>query len=331
MGSFTHHQNFATSAAHASIGDAQLSDAIYIGGNGDLEVVPIGQSESVTFKGLSGGTFLPIVISEIKAGTTASNIVRLGGSPSTITPKQNVITRVAWTGSANSNITHYDYIHTRLNSVNPLNIVYVLPVENLDNTTYGDGLTEVKQLMDAGDIADNFLFIQPRFATIPWYGNHPTDALLQQEDNTVELFGIINTAYASFELYESYVLGFSKSGYGAMNLALRHPNSLNGVLVWDSPLSVDTLAFAGMNTIFDNLSYFQANYILNDVLVTNNANLVGKTIVVGGYADHEVSSVEFTDDLAGYPSIDYTVDGTLTYAHEWNKLWVKALLDHIGI
>jgi hypothetical protein len=61
--------------------DADLGDpvrALYIGGTGDLVLIPRGQTDPVTLVGLPGGVLLPIETKRVLAtGTTATNIVGL--------------------------------------------------------------------------------------------------------------------------------------------------------------------------------------------------------------------------------------------------------------
>ena len=54
-----------------------LSSAIYCGGNGDIAVINRA-GETVTFKGMWEGQYLPICAVRVKAtGTTATNLVNL--------------------------------------------------------------------------------------------------------------------------------------------------------------------------------------------------------------------------------------------------------------
>lgn len=49
---------------------------LYIGGDGDLKVVLVGDTVAVTFVGLVASTFLPIAVRRIwSTGTSATNIV----------------------------------------------------------------------------------------------------------------------------------------------------------------------------------------------------------------------------------------------------------------
>jgi hypothetical protein len=58
-------------------------------------------------------------------------------------------------------------------------VLYVLPVEAGDGKQYGDGLLEVKKR----GLHDRYglICVQPTFARVPWYADHPTDPKVRQE------------------------------------------------------------------------------------------------------------------------------------------------------
>ncbi|MCJ8334611.1 MAG: hypothetical protein MJH10_10260 [Epibacterium sp.] len=70
----------ATKAAAVTAADsdlAQTTRAIYIGGAGDIEVYMAGDTTAITFVGLQAGTVLPIRVDQIRAASTATNIIAL--------------------------------------------------------------------------------------------------------------------------------------------------------------------------------------------------------------------------------------------------------------
>lgn len=51
---------------------------LYVGGAGDVTVIPEGQSATVTFTSVPTGTILPVTVKQLMStGTTATNIVGL--------------------------------------------------------------------------------------------------------------------------------------------------------------------------------------------------------------------------------------------------------------
>ncbi len=58
--------------------NANAAKALYIGGAGDVAVIPRGRSTAVTFVGVAAGTILPVQVSRVMStNTTATNIVGL--------------------------------------------------------------------------------------------------------------------------------------------------------------------------------------------------------------------------------------------------------------
>lgn len=74
MGQFFNQPDFATTVETVSAIPAEniKQMAIYIGAaepDATITVTPIGNSSSVTFKGIVGGSFLPVIITSIDAVT----------------------------------------------------------------------------------------------------------------------------------------------------------------------------------------------------------------------------------------------------------------------
>lgn len=54
----------------------EAARAIYVGGAGNVSVLPVGQTTSVTLVGVQAGTLLPIRVARVNStGTTATSIV----------------------------------------------------------------------------------------------------------------------------------------------------------------------------------------------------------------------------------------------------------------
>ena len=96
MGQYAGQPDFATFAAPLSTLSDEInsstkldSSVIYVGGSGDLKVILAGvvgssgsgfptASEAVTFKGLTAGSFLPVIVDYVLAtGTTATELIRV--------------------------------------------------------------------------------------------------------------------------------------------------------------------------------------------------------------------------------------------------------------
>ena len=109
-----------------------------------------------------------------------------------------------------------------MESPNTLVIIF-LPVEAVGSYQYGDPY----ELARTHDLAKAYdaLLVFPDFEHIPWYADHPT-MNIHQETYMVGTFlqEIDQIAETSVAPAQRLLLGYSKSGWGAVTLLLRHPH-----------------------------------------------------------------------------------------------------------
>ncbi len=129
-------------------------------------------------------------------------------------------------------------------------VLYVLPVEAGDGSRWGNGLVEVHK----HDLANQFglICVAPTFFQLPWYADHPTDPKIRQESYFLkDVVPLVDKLYPTRAEGEGrLLLGFSKSGWGAFSLLLRHPDSFGTAVAWDAPLMMDRPGRYGSGPIF---------------------------------------------------------------------------------
>jgi S-formylglutathione hydrolase FrmB len=144
-------------------------------------------------------------------------------------------------------------------------VVYVLPVEAGLESTYGDGLQEIQKLGAHNKFGA--VFVAPTFSHLPWYADHPVNPEIRQESyfiNVVVPF-IDKTYPTRGDAAGRLLLGFSKSGWGAWSLLLRHPDLFQKAAAWDAPLMMDQPGQYGSGAIFgtaDNFGGYQISKLL---------------------------------------------------------------------
>lgn len=171
-------------------------------------------------------------------------------------------------------------------------VVYVLPVEALDGRRFGDGLAEIRTL----GLHDKhqLLCVYPTFSRIPWYADHPADASIRQESYLLEAVVPFVEAKcpALSEPRGRLLLGFSKSGWGAWSLLLRHPDIFGKAAAWDAPLTKDRPDQWGMKGIFGTQENF-AKYHVESLLDRAGAKLGPRPRLAllgyGNFRDHHVA------------------------------------------
>jgi len=120
-------------------------------------------------------------------------------------------------------------------------VLYVLPVggEWDAKPRWGNGLTELHKL-DAANRC-GVICVSMEFDTVPWFGSHATNPKIRHDEHLMKVVvPMIEARYpVSREPADRLLLGFSKSGWGAVSLLLRHPDFFGRACSWDAPMMMD--------------------------------------------------------------------------------------------
>jgi hypothetical protein len=205
-------------------------------------------------------------------------------------------------------------------------VVYVLPVEPQDEHRYGDGLEEIKRL--ALHLRWPTIFVAPSFADLPWYADHPTEAHLRQESHLLKVvLPLVEKSYpVRGDAQARLLLGFSKSGWGAWSLLLRHPEVFARAAAWDAPLMLDHPGPYGSGPIFGTADNFRRYEV--GPLVRQRADLLRcqPRLILAGHqafaADHR-GAHELLDELR-VPHL--FLEGPAR-KHDWHSGWVAAAVE----
>ena len=185
-------------------------------------------------------------------------------------------------------------------------VVFVLPVEARTERRYGDGLREVKK----HDLHNKLqaVFVAPTFSHLPWYADHPTKAEIRQETYFLKVVVpfIQKTYPVQAEAAGRLLLGFSKSGWGAFSLLLRHPDVFAKAAAWDAPLMLDKPGRYGSGDIFGTPENFE-HYRITRLLKTR-ADIFQKEkrLILLGYGN-----------FRGEQETTHALMTTLKIAHEY--------------
>ena len=208
------------------------------------------------------------------------------------------------------------------------NFLYVLPVEPGLGNTFGDGLDTMLAL-DAQDQYD-LTIIEPTFSIDPWYANNPNDANLQYETfMTTELEPWVKANLSTTGTEQNWLIGFSKSGIGAQDLILKHPDLFQLAASWDFPADMSSYDEYGSSSA-DNYgtdANFQANYRLTTAFVDAHKSpfVTNNRIWIGGYYAFQTDISDY-DALLTSEGILHTVGPSQLIAHRWDSGWVPEAL-----
>jgi hypothetical protein len=199
--------------------------------------------------------------------------------------------------------------------------IYVLPVEAGGGTHWGDGLLEIKR----NDLHNRHqaIFIAPDFSHLPWYADHPTDRTIRQESYLLQ--DVVPLIEATYPIEGGrsgrLLLGFSKSGWGAWSLLLRHPDVFARAAAWDAPFDLDRPGPYGSGPIFgtpENFKQYQVRELLRQTATSLGDD---KRLILTGYdsfgADHRRMHA-LLDELR----IPHEYRDGPNRKHSWHSGWV---------
>ena len=197
--------------------------------------------------------------------------------------------------------------------------LYALPVEaGLAQSTWGSGLDELHKL----DVQDqyNATIIEPIFPMDPWYANSDTDATLNYETfMSTFLPAWVDSHFSTTGTEDDLLLGFSKSGYGALDLLLKHPSVFDAAAAWDFPADI---AVEG-NGNYGTDANFQNNYRLTGSFIdTWKAPFTTQDrIWISGYSAFQ-SDVSDFDSLLTSHGVLHTLSPQTFDTHSWSGGWL---------
>jgi len=189
--------------------------------------------------------------------------------------------------------------------------VLILPVTANISGQWGDGFYEALRLNWVKRY--NVTVAAPSFSHLPWYADHPTNPKIAQEayllqDILPRLPGRI------------LLLGFSKSGNGALTLLLRNSDKFAAAAAWDAPLLLDAPGKYGSGEIYGTAENFAGYHIPS--LLEKQAGSAPLKIVISGYGSFQ-SEVAGAHEKMNALGIKHEYDNNVKRNHHWGGGWME--------
>lgn len=200
-------------------------------------------------------------------------------------------------------------------------VLYILPVEAGDGTRWGDGLLEAKK--NGVHNKYGLICVAPTFSALPWYADHPSNAKIRQESHFLKVVvPFVDQTYPTLANRGGrLLLGFSKSGFGAFSLLLRHPEVFGTAAAWDAPLMVERPNQYGMAEVFATPENF-AKYQVSTLLKERAGDLSGAVRLIhfgyGNFREHHQSAHRLMDQL----KIAHQYRDGPKREHSWHSGWL---------
>ncbi len=215
-------------------------------------------------------------------------------------------------------------------------VLYVLPVEPGIGGRFGDGLVEVKRVGTHNQY--NVICVAMAFDTLPWFGAHATNTRIRHEAYIKQVVvPLIEARYRTAGSAEGrLLLGFSKSGWGALTLLLRAPDFFGFACSWDAPLMMDEgrLGTFGTDRHFGTEQQF-ANYLPLRLVEQQAGQFQGpaRMAILGHKSFGTVASPANRPHTAAFHAklnslgVKHHYNNRLIVNHDWHAGWVSPAVD----
>ena len=198
--------------------------------------------------------------------------------------------------------------------------VLILPVTANISGQWGDGFYEALRLNWVKRY--NVTVAAPSFSHLPWYADHPTNGKIAQESYLLQ--DILPRLSGRILL-----LGFSKSGNGAVTLLLRHPERFAAAAAWDAPLLLDAPGKYGSGEIYGTAENFAGYHV--PTLLERHAGSKKLKLAISGYGGFQAEVAGAHERMAAL-GIPHEYDNSVKRVHHWSSGWMEpamATLDRL--
>lgn len=213
-------------------------------------------------------------------------------------------------------------------------VLYILPVEGPGHPQFGDGMLEAKK----ADLANKYglICVYPSFTAAPWFGNHATNPKIRQEDFMLKtLVPWIEANYPARSGKEArWLIGFSKSGWGAFTLLLRNPDVFGYAAAWDVPFMLDgdnsgkDWGPMAMSNIFGSKETMQ-QFLPTRLAVEKAPLLKERCRLVLGVGAFWKAQSEQMHSLLEKNAIPHAYRPDLVLPHRWDSGWFSPMAEEL--
>jgi hypothetical protein len=203
-------------------------------------------------------------------------------------------------------------------------LLFVLPVEAKSGKRFGDGFAEVKKLNVHTRLG--LIVVAPSWSFWPWYADHPAKPERRQEG-----FFLTAVLPAVDKLYPTkkpcrLLLGFSKSGWGAFTLLLRHPELFAAAAAWDAPLmkeKPDQFEMPGVFATQANFEPYQVTKLLRERAAALGREKRLALLGYGNFRDHVQKAHALMQEL----KIPHDYSDGPRREHLWGSGWLPEAIE----
>ncbi len=163
-----------------------------------------------------------------------------------------------------------------------------------------------------------------------WYADNPNDPTINYETFVADILPQwVDSNFSTTGTEQNLLVGLSKSGYGALDLELKHPSVFSAVAAFDFPGDMSSYDEFGSSSANDygTESNFQDNYELTSSFVDAlKAPFTTQDRILISEGPVFQSQVADFDDLLTSQGVMHTLLNQTSDAHNWTSGWLSGAI-----
>ena len=218
----------------------------------------------------------------------------------------------------------------------PHRFLYVLPVEpGLTDLSsqFGDGLEQAR-LLNLQNLY-NLTLVAPSFPIIPWYGDNDINPDARLESFLVKhVVPFVDQLDAAGPDPVRWLVGFSKSGFGALTLILRNPDVFDAAAAWDTPAELTNLDPRYIQWDLADSFGTEANFVQYEIpglVATDYAPFTtsNRIWISGDFALYTAEMATLDQQMTS-AGILHTYVGGVVRSHNWSSGWLQIAIGDLA-
>jgi hypothetical protein len=209
----------------------------------------------------------------------------------------------------------------------PQRFVFLLPVDpgvTGLGSEFGDGLEQAR-ILNLHNLY-NAVLVAPSFHIEPWYGDHDGDPTRRLESFLVQhVAPFVDQFAAPGTTPDRWLVGFSKSGFGALSIIFRNPTAFTAAAAWDVPAQFTDMSvyLAEMTANYGTEANFDNYEIPTLVDQSSGPFLASNRLWISGDNSAWTSHMQTLHQQMLAEGIPHTWVEGATRAHHWNSGWLE--------
>ena len=163
-----------------------------------------------------------------------------------------------------------------------------------------------------------------------WYADNPNDPTINYETFVADILPQwVDSNFSTTGTEQNLLVGFSKSGYGALDLELKHPSVFSAVAAFDFPGDMTSYDYDGSSSANDygTQANFQDNYEMNASFIgAHDASFTTQDRILISEGPALTTQVTDFGNLLTSQGVMYTSLNQMNDAHTWAGGWLSGAI-----